>query len=148
MDKGELSKVCYTTVNQGLRDSAESVDQVKRQQGEKVRGEWKIFISHLSTTLSELKGTTGTHYRGQSYIPPDTPSLKPGNAMVWPAFTSCSTKQSVGLHFSRSKLLYEIKILFEYGGSVREYSYYKSEDELVFPPFTSFRVDEVMKKSG
>ena len=116
-------------------------DQGKKQQGAKIREEWKFFILHLSSTISELKGTTGLHYRGQTYIPADTHTLKPGMVMAWPAFTSCSTNKGVAINFSKGKLLYEIRIPSEYGGNIKEYSVYQGEDELVFPPFTSFRVD-------
>ena len=144
MDKSELSTVCYTTVNEGLRKSA-SFDTGTKAEGEKVKGRWKLFISHLATSISELKGTTGVHYRGQTYIPDDVGTLKPGSVIVWPAFTSCSTNTQVALNFAGKQLMHEINIPTEYGGSIKKYSFYKSEDELMFPPCSSFRVDGVEK---
>jgi len=54
----------------------------------------------------------------------------------------------VAVNFGGGKLLYEIRIPREYGGNIKEYSVYQGEDELVFPPFTSFRVDSAQKGKG
>jgi len=70
MDKNELSTVCYTTVNDGLRKSA-SFDSSQKAEGDLIKKQWKLFISHLTTSVSELKGTTGVHYRGQEFVSDD-----------------------------------------------------------------------------
>ena len=64
------SKACYTTVNDGLRRSA-SFDSSQKAEGDLIKKQWKLFISHLTTSVSELKGTTGVHYRGQEFVSDD-----------------------------------------------------------------------------
>jgi len=142
MDAEELSVVCYTTVNEALRNSV-SLDSNTKLRAESVVASWKFFISHLTNTVSQLKGAIGTFYRGQTYIPPDVGSLRPGNVVIWPSFTSCSSNKSVAREFGQEKLIYEVETTFEHGGSIHDYSFYQNEDEFLIPPFTSFRVDSV-----
>ena len=60
----------------------------------------------------------------------------------------CSTNRGVAVNFGKGKLLYEIDVPREYGGNIKEYSVYQGEEELMFPPFTSFRVNSVQKNHG
>jgi len=144
MDKGQLSTVCYTTVNEGFWKFA-SFDAGIKAEGKEIMNLWKFFIFHLNTAISELKGTTGVFYRGQTHNPYDDGTLKPGGVIVLSAFTSCSANKETALRFANQKLMYEINIPTEYGASIKEYSIFKTEDELLLPPGTSFRVDGIEK---
>jgi len=83
---------CATPPSTRASGSLPALTGIKAE-GEKVKGLWKLFISYLTTSISELKGTTGVHYRGQTHIPNDVGALKPGSVIVWPAFTSCFTNR-------------------------------------------------------
>jgi hypothetical protein len=116
---------------------------------ERKKLEWLIKLN----TIAAIKKIG--QYKGKSYsampINWDTIiSLKKGQYVCFPLFLS-STKNKEKLEFFRSQLNvdYVFKINSIKGFSVRDYSLYPSEDEVVFLPYTRFKFKKVeeIKKS-
>jgi hypothetical protein len=69
-----------------------------------------------------------------------------GNVIVWPSFTSTSTDRDrvIADFIEEDGILFEINLhRGDVGVSIRDYSTFESENELLIPASTGFRVDSV-----
>ena len=126
-----LDQCLYMVLNQNLRQ--EDRDSIKP---------WFLYMKLLVTALSQLPHQSQTVYRG---VKGNLGNLyQSGSIITWWSFSSCcesiQTLQSstfLGTQGTRTIFLIECYS----GKNIRKYSYYPSEDEILLPPATQFRVE-------
>lgn len=107
-------------------------------------GEYAHFLVHLANALSllpPLQGGDKTVYRGTTNFKLDA------DILVWQAPTSASKNMCVANGFIQSEgMLFVITALT--GKSIKHFSIYPHEDEVLFPPNAHFKVTRVTSEKA
>jgi len=107
-----------------------------------------------------IKPFEGTVWRGISRVPDLERAkqlYKPGKDFLWTAFTSTTTDKSVAMRWGQ--IVFEILVdppdgmyddeVWEFApADIKEFSAYRNESEVLFPPNVKFRVIEVGEEQG
>jgi len=144
----------YHEMNRALRE--DNIDHM-RYFGAYIKELRDVFkTDHEDQIITPFEGTV---WRGIKF-PDAEAAIKqypPGSVFVWPAFTSMSTAKSAAMGFGN--LVFEINCTPPPGhydddtpeyapASVEEWSCYKSEHEILFPPNVRFKVEEIKFPDG
>jgi len=105
---------------------------------------WKPFLFYLISALKKLPNFTGTVYRALDR-PLQTLSkqYKPGNSVVWVAFTSTSKNRDIMTLFTGKSEGTLMRISVVEGKEISQFSLFPSESEVLLPPNTFCFVDEI-----
>lgn len=145
----------YHEMNRALRE-----DNLEKM---KVFGSFIKELRDVFLTDHEYQITKpfiGTVWRGISRVPDLEKAKKayqPGKDFLWPAFTSTTTDKNVAMRWGQ--IVFEILVdppegmyddeVWEFApADIKEFSAFKSESEVLFPPNVKFRILEVREEQG
>jgi len=130
---GLLEKSPYRVLNNSL--ACRNTDELEH---------WKPFLFYLISALKKLPNFTGTVYRALDR-PLQTLSkqYKPGNSVVWVAFTSTSKNRDIMTLFTGKSEGTLMRISVVEGKEISQFSLFPSESEVLLPPNTFCFVDEI-----
>jgi len=136
----------YKNVNTVLRDAL-SGDASKRETAKECIISRKHFITHLQNAIYLIPGfqEDTVVYRGQTFIPPNIEEYMAGYEIIWPAFSSCSPDKEICEKFANGKLMYFFSLPKNQGANLQAISYFPSEQEILLPMFTKFKVLSVTR---
>jgi len=137
---------CFEKINSLLRET-----KTKEQNHQKILEEHVVFTLCFIKGFRSLPSYWGRCYRGVVLDP--TQNLDTVNGIfVWKSFTSASKVMEKAINFIDSdKIQEKIKgLLFiiksRSGRCLSELSCYPSEEEIVFRPYTSFKIKKIIIK--
>jgi len=138
-----LYALCLYTIPNGY-----TVIKALREQGESIL-KYAVYATCFIKGFRLLPSYCGTCYRG---IVADPTQYNIGNIFVWKSFTSASKVSDIALNFIYKDQITQTNkaILFtiesKSGRSFRDFSCFPDEDEIVFRPFTSFKISNIEQK--
>jgi len=99
------------------------------------------------TALQKLPFSWGTVWRGRKKRPHDISTWEVGQCVVWKGFSSTSTSKAEAVKFAGPDgTLFEIESFS--GRSIKDFSLFPIEDEVLFPTFSGFTIESVSKQSN
>jgi hypothetical protein len=106
------------------------------------------YIVHAQSALGCLPTHVGKVFRGMDVLlPPDI--YAPGKRITWQAFSSSTKKQTATLVFMNQlperKLMGSLFVIDSITGKdIRHFSAIPSEEEVLFPPNSQFKVEKIV----
>jgi len=141
------SDYIYQILNKALWDT-KSTNEQEKIQTDKVLSDWEVMCFQIFKGIVNIPGpslgnlgyvTLYRKFKDASFI---TDDYVVGNVIVWLGFSSTSVNE----HSYHGAALCEIVLKQpELGAVIWKYSLYQNENEVLLPPFTSFKVLEVSK---
>lgn len=136
-EDGSGSQPVFNALNAYLRESS-----IFEKQDSEIAAEWKFqYASLLLTQLETIQPQKDLVYRGVNY----DPQVERGDVLTFKPFTSTSIHRFVAEGFisphSLDQTLFIMKIIS--GKSIKRFSDFEGEEELLLEPYTQFRVTEV-----
>ena len=136
VDDEKNSATLYKTLNDFLRL------QVFTTADEDSYRRWEYKFAYELWDKLELLNPLDTKvlWRGVGYVP----NHKHGEFINFKSFISTSTSEKQAGKFAK-KAPYKIPKSFT-GRLIRDYSYYQTEDEVLFPPYSEFKVVDIIEE--
>ena len=111
-------------------------------------GQCSYYIVHAQSALGSLPTHVGKVFRGMNVLL-NRNIYAPGNQITWQAFSSSTKNQTKTINFvnllSGRKLSGSLFVIDSITGKdIRHFSAYPSEEEVLFPPNSQFKVEKIL----
>ena len=136
LEDGEREENFYYQLNKMLQKR--SVDKMKI---------WSDYLFHLQNALSRLPNKECQVYRGIPFTHEIVTNYKLGRRIYFTAFTSTTSDKSKAMEFAGTDgVVLSIHVFT--GKSIKEYSMFPEEEEILLSPNVAFSVSKSLFKEG